>query len=250
MGLIYLIHRPNNIIYPSLSRSIWPAFCCIIALRFPLLYNASNMSLKANALTTVARVKSVLRLSVTTYDSHIEDIINGVSQWVEDKTGRIFLGAYSATITEYPKAYGDKIFLKAYPIKEISSITEDNATLSYTSDSVGDYRFARSAAEGIVQRTGGYANFDSEVKGAGWSTAYRAIVVVYKGGYENQAALPADLVMAVDKICADTFKLEERAGGVQSESVGSYSVNYADLEKSANTNGVLDVIDRYANINL
>lgn len=216
------------------------------------------MSLKANALTTLDKVKASLRITAANYyDSYIEDIINSVSKWVETRTGRVFLGAYTTAIVEYPDPKGQFLFLKAFPIRAITSIVEGDTTLAYTNDSTGDYRWERSAEEGMVIRGDlGMSGFDRDGLSNPWSTRFRDIVVTYKGGYkgvdETVDPAPEDLVMAVTNICANVFRLQERAGGVQSETVGSYSVAYSDIEKAAKDAGstILGVIDSYAMPNI
>lgn len=214
--------------------------------------------LKANALTTLSRVKLALRITAANYyDSSIEDIINAVSRWVETRTGRVFLGAYDTAITEYPDPKGQFLFLKAFPIRSITSITEGGATLAYTSDDVGQYRWARSAEEGMVCRSDlGMAGFDRDGLSNPWSTRFRDIVIVYKGGYkavdDSTDPVPEDLVIAVTNICANVFRLQERAGGLKSESVGSYSVVYEDIVTAAKEAGstILGIIDAYAMPNI
>jgi len=194
------------------------------------------MPLSLNALTTVARVKAVLKKTDSADDSHIENIINAVSAWAETYCARIFLGAYATDITEYPKPYGKFLMLKAYPVRSITSIVDDETTLSYTSETVGDYKYARLKTDGMV-----------ELRDGAWSTGMKMIEVKYKGGYENQAALPSDLVYAIDKVCAEIFRSEATAGNVQSERIGDYSVSYSAGE-AAHKSGVLGIIDSYKNL--
>ena len=210
------------------------------------------MALIPTALTTVANVKAALRLTTSYYDSYLETLINAVSEYVAGYTGRIWLGAYSADITEYPDPRGRFLFLKAFPIKTITSIKEGTATLAYTDDNTGDYRYERSKEEGMVERGGGISTFDNDgYGGSGWMRGWRRIEVKYTGGYQDQAHLPTDLVLAVDSIVAEVFKGLERAGGVQSESIGSYSITYASIDKTTKENpGVLAILDQHRMPNL
>jgi hypothetical protein len=204
------------------------------------------MALSSTALTTVANVKAALRLTTSYYDAYLENLINAVSEYVAGYTHRTWLGAWETDIIEYPDPRGTCLFLKAIPIKSITSIYEGSDLLSYTDDDTGDYRFERSKPEGIVERSGGMSAFDRDGGGIGWRAGWRQIKVTYKGGYQNQGALPADLVLAVDSIVADVFRSLERAGGIQSESVGSYSVTYGTIERTMQAlAGVMDTLNRY-----
>lgn len=199
-------------------------------------------------LTTTARVKAVLRLTTSEHDTHIGNIVSAVSKWVENRTGRNFLDHYSSDVVEYPKPYGQYIQLQCYPIVSITEIIDYDTTLDYTDDSDGDYRWERSANEGIVERSGAQLHpFDRDGDvSAGWSNAFRRIKVTYKGGYADVDSLPDDLRFAIDMLCAEVFRMEDRLGNVTSESVGSYSISYGNVDKAADTSGVLETIDSYA----
>lgn len=197
------------------------------------------MSLSAKALTTLDNVKSVLGINTSTEDTYLERLIEAASAYVEGQTGRQWLGAYATDIVEYPDPIGRFLFLKALPIKSITSIVENGAALAYTDDSNGEYRYDRLKDEGTVQRVNG-----------AWSTGVRQVVVTYKGGYENQAALPADLVIAVDSLVAQMYKTAQRIG-ITSETMGAYSVTYQTADKASQAiPGFLESINRYRNVNI
>ena len=202
------------------------------------------------ALTNLVNVKQLLGIAVSTEDAYLERLIEAASAYVEGQTGRVWLGAYSADVTEYPDPVGGLIFLKALPVKSITGIKEGETDLSYTSEFVGDYRWARYAEEGIVERGGGPLGFGSVRERAEWLHGGRPVEVKYKGGYQNQAALPADIVLATDSLVAEMYKAAQRVG-VTSESMGSYSVSYQDADRASKAlPGFLASLDRYRNVNV
>lgn len=207
------------------------------------------MALSPKALTTLANVKGYLRITSSYYDSYLEYLIEGVSIAVEKYTKRIWLGQYETAAHEYPDPRGKFLFLKARPIRDITTITEGTTVLPYTDDNNGAYRYERSKEEGMVERGGNLnlTSFDRDGYGAvGWMPGFRVIDVLYRGGYANQAGLPRDLVMAVDSVVSEVFKGAERVGGITNESVGSYSVSYGDIEKTMlEMGGVLGILDNY-----
>lgn len=207
------------------------------------------MSLPANALTTLANVKKYLRITSSYYDAYLEYLIGGASKAVENYTKRIWLGQYQTAAHEYPDPRGRFLFLKARPIRDITSIIEGQTTLAYTDDNNGDYRFERSKEEGMVERAGGtnLQAFDRDsIGGGGWMAGFRVVDVLYRGGYQDIDHLPTDLVMAVDALVSEVFKGADRVGGITSESVGAYSVSYGDIEKTMQSmHGILNILDSY-----
>lgn len=202
------------------------------------------MSLSAKAITTLTNVKQLLAISDTDSDTYLERLIESVSAYIESATGRVWLDAYATAITEYPDPVGSLLFLKALPVKEITSITDGTTALDYTDDDDGDYRYEHFKEEGIVERVG---SLESQ---KGWQAGMRKVTVVYKGGYENQTALPADIVLAADSLVAELYKAAERTG-VTSESMGSYSVSYQDVDRASQAlPGFLATLKRYKNVKI
>lgn len=115
----------------------------------------------------------------------------------------------SLTCTAYLTGGGNVVKLPAGYVSEVTSITEDGATLSNA-----DFEWRR---DGLVKRAGGHK----------WSGRWDGIEAVYKAGYEPDAA--PDLSEAVCAIAAGVLNV---AAGVTSESADGVSISYAQSASS------------------
>lgn len=171
----------------------------------------------AYSLTTVSKVKTYLGISVSTWDSVLEELVNDCTVWLENEMGgrRIFNDASDAT--EYhdggdSTGYGKRsLFLKRFPIASVTSISYRSGTpgtpvwVAYTAD---DYE--RIDNEGTL-----HFLFTLPV-------GRQNIKVVYKAGYTT---IPHDLNLACQKLVAKEFD-KRKSQGIKSEGIGGANVTW------------------------
>jgi len=205
------------------------------------------------ALCTSADVEGFLGLNLASEDATqlTERYIPYVDEMIKNFIGYDI--EYSSSITE--TFDGDRtqydIFLTHQPVTAITSITEDGTTLTFGNES--DFVFY---SNGLVSRVG-----------VRWSDAkLRNIVVTYAAGYTT-SNMPADIkytsARAVARMFLKTLQISGQQGSgeikthladtdnggsfnmVQSETIGSYSVDYGDLpDMNLNDEKILTNHDR------
>jgi len=109
---------------------------------------------------------------------------------------------------------GARIFLPELPVVEVSAVVEDDTAL----DVDDDYKLGQ---HGILHRVGG----------AKWAKGIQIIAVTYSHGY---ATLPDDIVVIATRAASRAYQSGLRAAedeaslGVQSKSLGDFSVQYGN----------------------
>lgn len=143
------------------------------------------MALWAYALRTVAATRTVLRLPGTATDDLLEACVNEASDLVERAWGRHVVSR--GALTEYhprdPAMYGlgCDLYVNEWPLVSVTTVHED-VNGEHGSDTLltvtTDYLVSKPAGR-IIRMSGG--------RPIGWSNAWRAVKVVYIGGYQNTA---------------------------------------------------------------
>lgn len=144
------------------------------------------------ALVTVEKCREFLNLEDDNESSHVEDLIDYVSAFIETYTRRTFL---TATYTEYYDGNGtDTLFLNQRPINSITSIHIDDGRSFDASTQISASAIVSYSEEGYVRLDGDY-----------FSRGIQNIKVVYSAGYA-QASIPADLQFACIKLVQELYK--------------------------------------------
>jgi len=205
------------------------------------------------ALCTSADVEGFLGLNLASEDATqlTERYIPYVDEIIKNFIGYDI--EYSSSITETFDGDGKQydIFLTHQPVTAIATITEDGTALTQGNES--DYVFY---SNGLVSRVG-----------VRWSDAkLRNLVVTYSAGYTT-STMPADIkytsARAVARMFLKTLQISGQQGSgeikthladsdnggsfnmVQSETIGSYSVDYGDLpDMNLNDEKILTNHDR------
>lgn len=173
-------------------------------------------------LTTTTKVKNYLGITVSTYDTLISSIIDGVSDQAESYCNRNF---NSATYTEYyDTELGDtKVFVKNYPVTSVTSLSYRSGTFgnpTWEAFNTNDYLLSDNGKISLALRLP-----ESE----------KYIKVVYVGGYKIDFAnetntalhtLPAGLTQIITEMVAETFNMRKVAG-ILSESTEGQSITFA-----------------------
>lgn len=191
------------------------------------------VALAANALTTLSAVKSDLSITDTTKDIQLTRIINAVSDYIENFTGRIFYR--DAAIVEKAKGYGyAHLVVQRTPINSITQIKFRDAIVDSDDYSID------SAESGTIIKTGGWnwtvQTMVSASRPPVPGTERLLYEVTYDGGYytpkqeednaANTRALPWDLEDAAIELVRQTYHAKSRDPNIASERLLSWSASY------------------------
>lgn len=210
------------------------------------------MAVNTNGLTTVARVKSFLGISVADHDAVLEMLVNVVSDFVELYCDRVIRKtAYTNEV--YDGTGSNKMLLKNFPV-----ISTETFTFGQRDTDLND---------------NSWTNRDSEEYHVDWDTGIvdwltnmfrdipRHYRFTYTAGYDIDNSTPtatktlelkglADLEWAVWEMIKEAFRQRKQAGDINSESIGDYSVTYNTespvMRKIAMADpNILSVLDAY-----
>lgn len=194
------------------------------------------MAADAKDLTTIADLKSLLSISVTTWDVLLQSLVTAASKFIANYCDRNFCSDGS-DVTEYYDGYEGSIRtlqLKKYPIASITSIQSRIGTFTnptwYTYDAATQYNFKPESGEVFFQFC--------------LPRGHQNIKVIYKGGY-LVADIPQDVALACQKIASKEF-LKRQAQGVKNESIGGASIAWnEDLDPM-----IMHLLADYINMSL
>ena len=199
------------------------------------------MAINANGLTTVARVKTFLGITVATYDTLLERLINSISDFVENYCNRAFdQTAYSEE--KYDGTGSMDLVLNNAPVSTTATFTLEERTSKSSWDTIDSESYWIDYGTGIIHSMGGVFT-DIPQK-------YR---VTYTAGYAFDNFTPGatlesvglgDLEYAVWKLVSKVYFQRKGNTNTQSESIGDYSVTY---RVSAMTDQeIKEILERYA----
>ncbi len=144
-----------------------------------------SVAAATNALTTVANVKYVWGRpqADTAHDDRIQTLINLISSRIEGWCGRVFiLTTYTDELYDGPGGY--ELFLKQYPITELSALEIDDTSVDLTEFLAGD------SDDIFLYGKEGYVRYEP-----GFPPGNQNIKLTYKAGYAA-ADIPQGLAMA------------------------------------------------------
>lgn len=182
----------------------------------------------------------------------IQDIDNSLSAWIatvilqveayiEKYTGIDFENSTSGD--RYFDGYGDDVlFIGDYQtITAVVVLNVDGSTmetLTVDTDYVL-YPYNESTKNGLLLIPGG--------KRSQWPDWRRSVKITGTFGY---ATPPADIKLAGLKLAAEIINEGLKGGQVSSESLGSYSVSYKDVDEKVKALGIINVLDQYRPITI
>jgi len=223
--------------------------------------------LNAHALTTVARLKSYLGMTVSTYDTQLEIAINVATDRIEKHcNGRRFkLTEYTDEL--YTGEDGDILFLKNFPV------VDDSVTLKYRNTynnspgftTVGGEKYFVDSGEGFLTLMGSIG--DGFLPGrATFGNVPYAYAVSYSAGYDfhfddedegDRVYLSdlgeSDLEMACWKLANTIFRTNSQVTGAASEQIGDYQIDYAGAGSGSVdfiSGEVREILNKYRRITL
>ena len=170
------------------------------------------MSLAANALVTLAAVRTYLEMKAgfTTDDALIETIIDAISSHADRITGRNIISAtYTAILLD---GNGEReLQLPNWPVTGTFTLLEDTVAITEGVDE----DFLLYADEGYIYRYG-----------KPWIEGRKLYTLTYTAGYLI-GAVPADLQLAVKKQVAWEYKkFQNKALGEETRSMGDGSTTF------------------------
>ena len=198
----------------------------------------------AHALTTLARVKARLpNVSATGYDTLLETLINGATDFLEKVCGRRFKETtYTNELYNGYTRDGRRkcsILLKNYPVATLSSIAVTNDGTNWTTLDPTAYQ---------AELDAGIVHFDSELPGG-----YNNVRVTYTAGFkidfDNELSathtLPFDINMACEKLVVREFKKRD-AQGMTQQTVASDTVLWTqDIDAE-----IMRIISKYTKVEI
>ena len=198
------------------------------------------MSLVAHALTSRARLKEYLGIDVgdTSKDAILDSLINRATDWFESVTGRRYK---KATYDELYDGGSDKLFLKNYPVRVLTSIKFRENTIAaptYKDFNANDF---------VIYKEAGYIQFlfrnTRTISGVLVSGATTKDVQSLRANYEAgflidfgfptdplKHNLPFDIEDIVIRMTSKSFN-RRKADGVSQESVEGASITWANPTK-------------------
>ncbi len=182
------------------------------------------MALLNYALTTVARAKSFLDITTSDEDTLIERLVNSATDFIEKYCGRRFKKTeYSNEL--YDGSGSTKLLLKQYPVDSASDFVLEKRNSIDNNDSwseIDSEDYFVHWDKGIIENVR-----DIFYK---YPQHYR---ISYSAGYDynNSDSFlsdvgAADLEYACWKLVSSLYDEIGTNGGIQSESLGDYSVSY------------------------
>ena len=165
-------------------------------------------------LASVAQLKTFLGITVTTYDTLLEDILKSVTKYIQNYTGREL---EQAAITD--EAFSTNGLNRIFAVRESPIDTVATFTMTFDGDAVDSDDYEILYEDGIIV-------FDfPPVRGT------NKLLISYTGGYAADE-IPKDLELATTKIAAGIFKNRKTTSGVTSKKLGDFSITYAQAGDS------------------
>lgn len=173
------------------------------------------------ALTTTAKVKAHLGISVSTYDTVIDTIVNWTTDFIEGYVGKRFKET-TYTQEEYDGGV-HCLFLKNYPVTTLSAFEYAQGLPSsptWTAFSANDYKLYGN--EGYIKSLAGtFANGSRNLR-ATYTAGYK---IDFANELTSTHTLPFDVTMVATQLSAKIFD-KRFSEGKSSENVEGQSINW------------------------
>ncbi len=207
------------------------------------------MGLVTDALTTVARLSSYMKVTTPAVSSadeaSMQATINAVTKWIQKYTGHTFK---KTTYTQelYSTEEGQTLNLEHYPVISSASFNLERRNSGLNEDdweSIDTDYYIVDYDSGIIELMAGVTFYRTK-------NGYR---VTYTAGYDFDNITTflsdtdaADVEIACWMICQDIQDSKGKSSDVHSERLGDYSVTYADALKSIFDNPqAKSILDQY-----
>lgn len=158
------------------------------------------------ALTTAANYKTWAKISVATYDTELALLVTQAEKLVAEVLDRRLEDSGAAAIEYYDGRGDDMLYLKAWPVTSITSVSYlssvSSGVAAYTAYDGSEY-YATDDGRLIRANVLDYAFPDSnaEAYSTNWPCGRDNIKVIYRGGYTS-STVPADLALCIYEVVA------------------------------------------------
>ena len=199
------------------------------------------MAIKSNALTTLARLKSYLGISVVAYDTVLEYTIDATTAFILQYCDRVFQQTANSNEVYDGNGMTDMV-LKNYPVSSTATFTLEKRD---SIDNNGSFSTI-SSTDYFVKYTAGIVHFAT----GHFKKIAQHYRVTYTAGYDYDTAAKTlisvglgDLEYAVWKLCAVMYYQRKSSGDIASERIGDYSVTY--MKEVMTDPEVLAILGKY-----
>lgn len=165
----------------------------------------------AARLTSVESLKNYMRLAGDENNGALAQIIDAVSDGIEQYCRRPFARAECSEI--HDGVGGDRLFLRRRPIIDVAAVWDDPERRFASGAALDAAHYLFDPATGILTRVHGC-----------FAHGLRTVRVDYEGGYDVP---PPSVAQAANVLAAHYFLRGRQGGdGVATESIGSYAVSF------------------------
>ena len=202
-------------------------------------------SLLSYALTTVARVKARLTITVSAHDTILLYLINSVTDFIEGECNRRFKETtYTNEVYSIPNAGNGFLVLKQSPVSAVSSLQFRAGLKSnpnWTEFVTDTWELMEDGAPGIIQIYGAFIQGLNSVR-ATYTAGYKINFSNY--GDLTTHTLPADLTDLAERLVVKSFKRRESEGKEREVMANSMTI-WKDLLGPEDW----DTINKYRRVN-
>lgn len=181
------------------------------------------MAINTNGLTTVARIKVFLGITVAAHDTILEQLINMVSDFVSGYCNRVFQSAvYTNEI--YDGTGSPDLVLNKAPVSTTATFTLEERSSKSNWTTIDSEIYYIDFVTGIVHSNGGrFSQLPQRYRvtyTAGWAFDN------FTPGATLESLNLGDLEYACWKLVDKAFINRKGSTGIQSESIGDYQVTF------------------------
>lgn len=202
-------------------------------------------SLFPYALTTVARVKTRLTITVSTHDAILLYLINSVTDFIEGECNRRFkVAVFTNELYSMQSNGSNLLILKQSPVSAISYLQFRAGLKSnpnWTDFAADDWELLDDGGSGIIEFHGAVVRGTNNIR-ATYTAGYKINFANYGDG--NTHTLPADLTDLAERLVTKLFKRREAEGKVREDFNGG-SITWKDLLNLEDA----ETINKYRRVN-
>ncbi len=198
------------------------------------------MALLSYALTTLARQKSYLGISVSDHDALLETLINAATQFIEDYLGGRRLKSTIHTEEKYDGSGTKRLLLKHFPVTVFTLLEKNTSSLNEDKwETVDAEDYWTELVSGIIK-----ANFLFIKEPERYRATYTAGFLIDFGNStdSNNHTLPLQLEFACNELVGKMFNLRQ-AGGYREVTIGAMNVRM--MKEALTSPQVKQALDKY-----
>lgn len=164
------------------------------------------------ALTTVARLKARLGITVSTHDANFLRYANALTDFIEMHCNRRFKSTTYTSEVYSARAHNARyVLLKQAPVTSLSVLQYSNGTPSakgWTSYGADDYELCEDGKTGLVRVYGAIPYGTNKIR----ATYVAGYLIDFANAGTATHTLPADLTDVAERMIAKVFKRRENEG--------------------------------------